>query len=89
MGYATNRKMFQAGYCIPRSMDWMFWPFGYKPPEAKVVENVREGDVIEFVAEQPTVTISERIIGRQFTITNGDAFMAALEKLGVVREKRK
>ena len=71
-------RWFLTGYNVTRSMEWMFWPLGYRPAPTPAT------DVPTVI---PSVSLSEIALQRQFSITNGPEFMEQLRRLGAVREQ--
>lgn len=39
-----HMKRFRNGWSIPRSMEWLFWPIGYKTVQDEFERAWREGD---------------------------------------------
>jgi hypothetical protein len=78
--YQMRRIQLLKGWRIPTSMEWLFWPIGYAmmDPEGRYRRILKAG-----VTWGPDANF----LPRRFSITNRDAFMAVLQKLGAVKQK--
>jgi hypothetical protein len=82
---AVLKDRMMRGYMIPRSMEWIYWPLGYRPATPEEVTGV-EGDVIERTTVViPTIPVSDLALMNQLDITNRAEWMETLRKLGAIR----
>lgn len=82
---ARHRKMMRHGWSIPQSLEWLFWPIGYQIPRVRIITD--EGPDEVYIEQQPHVLIQKSLAGR-FKLTNRDAFLAQLRRLGAIREQK-
>lgn len=80
-----NQARFRNGWMIPNSMEWLFWPMGYAPPTPPDVKANDDGS-LTYRVYIPQV-IQQSLAGR-YKITNREAFMAQMARLGVVKEQK-
>jgi hypothetical protein len=82
-----HQRLVRNGWCIPKLMEWMFWPTGYQPVAKGFEESVQaSGTKLEpsdFIALGSAII--QESLRRRFSMTNQPEFMAVLRKLGAVR----
>jgi hypothetical protein len=81
-----HQRFMSYGYSIPLTMWWMFWPMDTKATLEFEVSNRTDpvtGQPVKVSVPNPV--IEQARVERQFVVTNRDAWMAVMVKLGAVK----
>lgn len=81
-----HQSLMRNGWNIPQSMEWLFWPMGYQANATSRTFTAPEGSTVQFDATLSDTTNDS--LKRRFKLTNRDAFLAQLRRLGAIKEQK-